>query len=194
MFGDNDQNQTPGQPMASQDTQVAPSPAPVVASMPSTDAPATLYDPPVTTSDNTAASSGATSFAPSAPTIPDPMVTPSAQPASGVNGVPVQDASAQPEPQVDMTQPGQSIAVDPDLAQIKQQALQSLEPLVSQLDQAPEEKFKTIMMLIQSSDNSKMLKDAYAAASQITDEKVRAQALLDVINEINYFSTQAKNG
>lgn len=77
-----------------------------------------------------------------------------------------------------------------ELLDIKQRALQSLTPLIDQLDQTAEEKFKTLMMLIQASDNSELVKEAYAAANEITDEKIRAQALLDVVNEINYF-TQA---
>jgi hypothetical protein len=80
-----------------------------------------------------------------------------------------------------------SIETD-DLLSIKQQALQSLTPLIDKLDQTPEEKFKTTMMLIQASDNSSLIKDAYKAASAITDEKTRAQALLDIVNEINYFT------
>jgi len=77
-----------------------------------------------------------------------------------------------------------------DLAGIKNQALQSLTPLVDKLEQTPEEKFKTTMMLIQASDNASLIKRAYEAANQIADEKVRAQALIDVINEINYFTNQ----
>jgi hypothetical protein len=75
-----------------------------------------------------------------------------------------------------------------DLVSIKQQALQQLSPLVGHLEQTPEEKFRTTMMMIQASDNADLIKDAYAAAQQIVDEKVRAQALLDVVNEINYFT------
>ncbi|HKU19143.1 MAG TPA: hypothetical protein VJP80_07830 [Candidatus Saccharimonadales bacterium] len=75
-----------------------------------------------------------------------------------------------------------------DLLDIKQQALSQLSPLVGHLDQSPEEKFRTTMMMIQASDNSSLIKDAYEAAQQIGDEKVRAQALLDIINEINYFT------
>ncbi|HXY17960.1 MAG TPA: hypothetical protein VEH48_00885 [Candidatus Nitrosopolaris sp.] len=75
-----------------------------------------------------------------------------------------------------------------ELLQIKQQALHSLTPLIDKLEQTPEEKFKTTMMLLQASDNPTLVKDAYAAANQITDEKTRAQALLDVVNEINYFT------
>jgi len=77
-----------------------------------------------------------------------------------------------------------------DLLGIKQQALSQLGPLVSHLDQSPEEKFRTTMMLIQTTDNPALLKDAYEAAQTITDEKARAQALLDVVNEINYFTQQ----
>lgn len=79
---------------------------------------------------------------------------------------------------------------DEDLLTIKQQALQQLSPLIGQLDQTPEDKFRTTMMMIQASDNQSLIKDAFTAAQQITDEKVRAQALLDIVNEINYF-TQA---
>jgi len=77
-----------------------------------------------------------------------------------------------------------------DLLDLKQHALGDLGPLVDHLDQTPEEKFRTTMMLIQSTDNSSLIKDAYAAAQAITDDKIRAQALLDVINEINYFTQQ----
>lgn len=74
------------------------------------------------------------------------------------------------------------------LLDIKQQALTQLTPLVGHLDQSPEEKFRTTMMMIQASDNQTLVKDAYEAAQQISDEKVKAQALLDIVNEINYFT------
>ena len=44
------------------------------------------------------------------------------------------------------------------------------------------------MMMIQASDDASMIKTAYEAAQGIADEKIRAQALLDVVNEINYFT------
>jgi hypothetical protein len=47
-------------------------------------------------------------------------------------------------------------------------------------------------MLIQASDNPALVKDAYEAAQKITDEKARAQALIDVVNEINYFTQHKK--
>lgn len=79
---------------------------------------------------------------------------------------------------------------DEELLGIKQNALHELAPLVGQLEQSPEEKFRTTMMMIQASDDQTLVKVAYDAAKQITDEKVRAQALLDVVNEINYFTQQ----
>lgn len=80
-----------------------------------------------------------------------------------------------------------------DLMALKQQALQSLSPLLDKLDQTPEEKFRTTMMMIQASDDQALIQTAYESANQITDEKARAQALLDVVNEINYFTQQPKN-
>ncbi len=80
-----------------------------------------------------------------------------------------------------------------DLIGLKQQALQHLSPLVSHLDQTPEEKFRTTMMMIQASDDQSLLTSAFESAKAITDDKARAQALLDVINEINYFTQHNKN-
>ncbi len=77
-----------------------------------------------------------------------------------------------------------------ELLDIKQEALQALSPLVGHLEQSPEEKFRTTMMMIQASDDQSLLREAYEAAKAIEDDKNRAQALLDIINEINYFTQQ----
>jgi hypothetical protein len=79
-----------------------------------------------------------------------------------------------------------------DLLNIKQDALKQLNPLVQHLEQSPEEKFKTTMMMIQASDDQSLIKEAYDTAQKITDEKAKAQALLDIVNEINYFTQQNK--
>ncbi len=105
---------------------------------------------------------------------------------------------ADPGPSAGMATPGVSDVIDTssndDLLGLKQQALQQLTPLLGHLNQSPEEKFRTTMMLIQASDNDKLIPQAYEAAKAITDDKARAQALLDVVNEINYFTQQADNG
>ena len=81
-------------------------------------------------------------------------------------------------------------SADDNLIHVKKQALEELSPLVDKLDLPPEEKFRTIMMMIQASDDESLVKAAYEAAHAIEDEKARAQALLDVVNEVNYFTQQ----
>lgn len=77
---------------------------------------------------------------------------------------------------------------DSELVDIRHQALQELSPLVDKLDQPAEERFRTLMMMVQATDNQSLLPKAYEAAKKIDDEQVRAQALLDVVNEVNYFT------
>jgi hypothetical protein len=86
--------------------------------------------------------------------------------------------------------PDDILPTNDDLAHIKQQALTQLSPLVGHLEQTPEEKFRTTMMMIQASDDQSLVKVAYEAAQAIPDEKAKAQALLDIVNEINYFTQQ----
>lgn len=108
-------------------------------------------------------------------TAPEPSTDTSAAPAP---------ATTAPVASTDQSQP---VAND-DLLALKQNALQQLSPLVDHLDQTSEERFRTTMMMIQATDDSSKIKDAYEAAQAIKDDKARAQALLDVVNEINYFT------
>lgn len=146
-----------------------------------------------------------------APNPPSSFINPSTPSPATDNGapsLPAQDSSpvlADPNP-ADFTAPstpadGFSPASDApapsggsttndDLLSMKQAALQQLNPLVSHLDQGPEDKFRTVMMMIQATDDHTKLGEAFEAAKQIPDDKARAQALLDVINEINYFTQQ----
>lgn len=101
-------------------------------------------------------------------------------------------ATAEPPVTSDSTEDKDSSPTNDDLISIKQQALTQLSPIVQHLDQSPEEKFKTLMMMIQANDNQALIKDAYEAAEQISDEKAKSQALLDVVNEINYFTQKDK--
>ncbi len=81
-----------------------------------------------------------------------------------------------------------SNAADSELVDLRHQALQELSPLVDKLDQPAEERFRTLMMMVQATDNQSLLPKVYEAAKKIDDEQARAQALLDVINEVNYFT------
>jgi hypothetical protein len=129
-----------------------------------------------------------------------------AEPAQGFSSVPIPDepapddsSSSNDTADVDANQNQDtpiaatpmsfSAPVDPQhLAGMKQQALDHLEPLVDHLDQSAEESFKTTMMMIQANDNHTLLDKALEQAKKIEDDKVRANAMLDIINEINYFS------
>lgn len=159
----------------------------------------------------------ATTVAPSSNDSPQDSPTPSVdQPSDDValgspvvatssdNPLPDPTPAPAPEPEPEPAASNDSAPVDlpavhhdqgggGDLLQIKQEALQKLSPLLGQLDQTAEEKFRTLMMMIQASDNQNLVKDAYDAAQQITDEKVKAQALLDVVNEINYFTQKSED-
>jgi hypothetical protein len=77
---------------------------------------------------------------------------------------------------------------DNDLEAIKKQALQDLAPLVSHLEGEPEDRYQTIMSMLRASDDSSLIASAYAAARDITDEKLRATSLLEIVNEINFLS------
>lgn len=76
------------------------------------------------------------------------------------------------------------------IEQIKISALQELRPLMQHIDLSPEERFEKYLMMLRASDDSTLIQPTYEAAQKITGEKLRAQALLDVINEINYLSSQ----
>lgn len=76
----------------------------------------------------------------------------------------------------------------PELDTIKKSALEELRPLVDKLDLPAEEKFDTLLLIIRSTDDKSLVSAAHDAARNIPDETKRAQALLDVIKEIDYFS------
>ncbi|MDB5179860.1 MAG: hypothetical protein JWN12_492 [Candidatus Saccharibacteria bacterium] len=75
-----------------------------------------------------------------------------------------------------------------DLEGIKKSALGELRPLIDKVDLPAEEKFDTYLMLIRSTDDSSLIAPAHAVAQGITDETRRAEALLDIIKEIDYLS------
>lgn len=74
------------------------------------------------------------------------------------------------------------------LDDIKNSALQELRPLIDRVDLPAEEKFDTYLMLIRSTDDATLIAPAHAVAQNITDEKRKAEALLDIIKEIDYLS------
>ncbi len=75
-----------------------------------------------------------------------------------------------------------------DLDDVKKDALTALRPLIEKLDLEPADKFEKYLMMLRASDDPTLIKPAYNAAVAIEGEKEKAQALLDVINEINYIT------
>lgn len=71
---------------------------------------------------------------------------------------------------------------------VKQSAIKELRPLVEKLNVSPEEKFDTYLLLIRSTDDKSLVDPAYQIAKNIRDETRRAQALLDIIKEVDYLS------
>lgn len=84
-----------------------------------------------------------------------------------------------------------SIPVAGELDSVKQQAITELRPLVDKLTLPPEEKFDTLLLLIRSTDDKTLIAPAHEAAKAITDETRRAEALLNIIKEIDFLSGQA---
>ena len=59
---------------------------------------------------------------------------------------------------------------------------------MGKVDLPAEEKFDTYLMLIRSTDDKSLIAPAHAAAQNIGDEKRKAEALLEIIKEIDYLS------
>ncbi len=125
------------------------------------------------------------------PVLPSQQNTPVADTSAPQDdNVPVSTPTMSAPAQDSITPP---VEVHGELNDIKTKALEQLSPLVHKLDQSPEDRYKTLMMLIQASDNQDLLKEAYEAANQISDEQLKAEALLGVVNEINYFSAKQQS-
>jgi hypothetical protein len=75
-----------------------------------------------------------------------------------------------------------------NLEDIKLDALKELRPLIDKVDLPAEEKFDTYLMLLRSTDDSTLIAPAHTAAQNIVDEKRKAEALLEIIKEIDYLS------
>lgn len=130
------------------------------------------------------------------PDVPEPVIldTPAAisavvPPASDPSApaLPPLEA-ALPEPTPAFTAPAPTATSATDLEGIKKDALGELRPLIDRVDLPAEEKFDTYLMLIRSTDDSTLIGPAHVAAQAIGDEKRRAEALLDIIKEIDYLS------
>ena len=123
-----------------------------------------------------------------------PAVNPATAPLDPT-ATPVADATAPtdlPAPDVPVAPVAPTAVIDSDLDTIKQTALNELRPLIGKLNVSPEEKFDTYLLLLRSTDDKDLIAPAHEAAVSILDEARRAQALLDIIKEIDYLSNPEK--
>jgi hypothetical protein len=114
-----------------------------------------------------------------------PIPAPVASPATVTPSDPVVGYNA---PAVD----GAAASDDNNLDSIKKTALTELRPLVDKLNLDPEEKFSIYLLLLRSTDDTTLIAPAHETARSIADESKRAEALLDIIKEIDYFSNPAQ--
>lgn len=90
------------------------------------------------------------------------------------------------------TTPSSGSGANGDLEEVKKSALDQLRPLIEKLDLTPEDKFDKYLMMLRASDDPTLIKPAFKAAEGITGEKEKAQAMLDIINEINYITASSQ--
>ena len=133
------------------------------------------------------------------PVIADTPASDPTEPADTPVDTPTPDEPADTTPAVAeptvvpapvIPEPTLSVATG-SLDSIKKDALTELRPLVDRLNLPADEKFDTLLLIIRSTDDQSLIASAHEAAKSIEDETKRAQALLDVIKEIDYFSSQS---
>jgi hypothetical protein len=103
---------------------------------------------------------------------------------------PVTEEPVEPVIEEPVVAPVITASVTSDLEEIKKDALSELRPLIDKLDVSPEEKFDTLLLIIRSTDDQSLLAATHEAAKAIPDDSRRAQALLDIIKEIDFFSNK----
>jgi hypothetical protein len=75
---------------------------------------------------------------------------------------------------------------------VKVEAINELRPLMDKLVLPAEEKFDLYLLIIRSTDDKTLIAPAHEAAKLIADETRRANALVDIIKEIDYLTTSDK--
>ena len=121
---------------------------------------------------------------PAAPTPSDDAVAPLPDPVADEPAV----VAPLPDPIVAPAAATPVASAGGDLTEVKQEALTELRPLVDKLNIPAEEKFDTYLLLLRSTDDKSLIEPAHETAKLIEDESRRAQALLDIIKEIDFLS------
>ena len=128
---------------------------------------------------------------PPAPVPPQPIMDPS-QPVPVPMPEP-QDAAVLGSPEMSSQLPAQPVMApeaassvpDSGVQQIKTAALRDLIPLVDRLNLTPSQRFNVCRGIIENLKDYSVTEQAYRAASEITDDTERAEALLYIIETID---------
>lgn len=124
---------------------------------------------------------------PAVATTPRPTDVVTALPLPDVPPAEMPPISTPSLPGVEVPEPSE------DLEDVKKEAINELKPLVDKLTNLPaDEKFDLYLLLIRSTDDPELIAPAHEAAKNIVDEERKAQALLDIIKEIDYLSGDKK--
>lgn len=121
------------------------------------------------------------------PTKPNPTESPMVdnRPTISPNSSIYPDFPTPPTPPTPATPPMESSSVPSDMKQIKEAALRDLIPLLDHLNMSPSQKFGLYRNIFEDLHDYAVLEHAYRAASEISDETERAEALLYLVETID---------
>ena len=114
-----------------------------------------------------------------APTAPAPAPAPTPEPA------PVAPEPVAPTPIAPAPAPVTPAATSLNTHQVKEAALRDLVPLLDHTNMTPSQKFNICRNIFEDLKDYTVLEQAYRAASEITDETERAEALLYLVESID---------
>ena len=143
------------------------------------------------------------------PVFSDPVAAPSSVP-EGDTGELAEAVGPFPEPKIELSAPplpaepemptigGESLTSDAgigisvntvpaglNMRQIREAALRDLLPLIDKLNMTPTQKFRLYRDIFENLKDYTVLESAYHAATEIPDEKERAEALLYLVESID---------
>ncbi|MDO4752873.1 MAG: hypothetical protein Q4A36_01380 [Candidatus Saccharibacteria bacterium] len=113
--------------------------------------------------------------------MPEPVkpAEPVSAPEEIINPTPIESDN---EPKTPFVENGNH---DLDIDQVKEAALRELAPILDKIDVPAEQKFDIYKDVISNYHDSSVIEPAYRAASEIKDERERAEALLYIISSID---------
>lgn len=72
------------------------------------------------------------------------------------------------------------------LEEIRRRAVEALVPVIDSVEGGADKRFELLMNAVRASDNASLLEKTLATAEAIEDPSMKAEALVDVINETSY--------